>query len=103
MVHRDPKCHQQLLSMRDYILEVIVQLVTSRHHTHTHTVHVSCTHNSLLQELNVRSLVLAEDDSKYGISLQAEPDCDRLGKRLKADFKTVSPAVKGLYAIQTLW
>ena len=102
MVHRDPKCHQQLLSMRDYILEVIVQLVTSRHHTHTHCSRVMYTH-SLLQELNVRSLVLAEDDSKYGISLQAEPDCDRLGKRLKADFKTVSPAVKGLYAIQTLW
>ena len=43
----------------------------------------------------MRSLVLAEDDSKYGISLQAEPDSDRLGKRLKADFKSVAPAVKG--------
>lgn len=50
----------------------------------------------------MRSLVLAEDDSKYGISLQAEPDSDRLGKRLKADFKTVAPAVKGL-SILTIW
>ena len=56
---------------------------------------VSIRHFSVAQELNVRSLVLAEDDSKYGISLQAEPDSDRLGKRLKADFKTVAPAVKG--------
>ena len=28
--------------------------------------------------------------------LQAEPDNDRLGKRLKADFKKVAPAVKAL-------
>ncbi len=49
----------------------------------------------ILEELNVRSLVLAEDDSKYGVRLVAEPDNDRLGKRLKRDFKTVAPAVKG--------
>ena len=40
---------------------------------------------------------MEKDDSKYGISLQAEPDSDRLGKRLKADFKTVAPAVKGWF------
>ena len=51
----------------------------------------------MLEELNVRSLVLAEDDSKYGVKLVAEPDNDRLGKRLKRDFKTVAPAIKGIF------
>ena len=50
----------------------------------------------MLEELNVCSLVLAEDDSKYGVKLVGEPDNDRLGKRLKRDFKTVSPAIKGI-------
>ncbi len=43
----------------------------------------------------MRSLVLAVDDSDYGVRLVAEPDNDRLGKRLKSDFKAVAPAVKG--------
>ena len=51
-----------------------------------------------LQELNVRSLVLADDDSKYGVRLQAEPDFDRLGKRLKGELKKVSPAIRGMPA-----
>lgn len=50
----------------------------------------------LLEELNVRCLVLVEEDKKYGVRFVAEPDNDRLGKRLKRDFKTVAPAVKGM-------
>ena len=67
MVHRDPVCRKQLLSMKSYILE----------------------------ELNVKELSLVEDDSKYGVKLTAEPDNDRLGKRFKAEFKNISPAIKG--------
>lgn len=71
MVHRDPICRKQLLSLESYILE----------------------------ELNVKELSLVEDDSKYGVKLTAEPDNDRLGKRFKAEFKTISPAIKGTYTI----
>lgn len=66
VIHQDPICRQQLKEMERYILE----------------------------ELNIRSLVLAEDDTKYGVKLVGEPDNDRLGKRLKKEFKMVSPAVK---------
>ena len=34
--------------------------------------------------------------NRYGVKLQAEPDNERLGKRLKGDFKRVAPAVKAL-------
>ena len=67
VIHQDPACHRQQKEMEQYILE----------------------------EFNVNSLVLAEDDSKYGVKLVAEPDNDRLGKRLKRDFKTVTPVIKG--------
>ena len=42
-----------------------------------------------MQELNVRELSLAAEDSQYGVRLQWEPDNERLGKRLKGDFKKV--------------
>lgn len=67
VVHRDPVCLQHLQSMRNYILE----------------------------ELNVKELSLAEDDSQYGVQLTAEPDNDRLGKRFKAEFKNLAPAIRG--------
>ena len=44
----------------------------------------------VLQELNVRELTLATEDSQYGVRLQGEPDNERLGKRLKGEFKKVS-------------
>ena len=65
-IHLDPACHRQLKEIEQYILE----------------------------EFNVNSLLLAEDDSKYGVKLEAESDNDRLGKRLKRDFKTVTPVIK---------
>ena len=43
----------------------------------------------VLQELNVRELTLATEDSQYGVRLQGEPDSERLGKRLKGGFKKV--------------
>ena len=46
-------------------------------------------HTSHVQELNVRELSLATEDSQYGVRLQGEPDNERLGKRLKGDFKKV--------------
>ena len=68
VIHQDPSCLSQLKQMERYILE----------------------------ELNVRSLVLAKDDTKYGVKLVGEPDNVRLGKRLNKDFKTVAPAVRGM-------
>ena len=48
------------------------------------------------QELNVRELTVASNESEYGVSLKAEPDPIRLGRRLKGDFKKVSERVKNL-------
>ena len=48
----------------------------------------------------MRELTLAVEDSRYGVKLQGEPDNERLGKRLKADFKKVAPAVKALSSEQ---
>ena len=67
VIHQDSSSHRQLQDMNHYILE----------------------------ELNVRKLIVAEDDTKYGVKLTAEPDNDRLGKRLKGEFKKVAPAIKG--------
>ena len=44
----------------------------------------------------MKQLTLAMEDSQYGVKLQAEPDNERLGKRLKGDFKRVAPAIKAL-------
>ena len=48
----------------------------------------------------MKQLTLATEDSKYGVKLQAEPDNERLGKRLKENFKRVAPAVKALTSEQ---
>ena len=44
----------------------------------------------------MRTLILAAEDSRYGVRLQAEPDNMKLGKRLKGDFKAIAPAIKKL-------
>ena len=44
----------------------------------------------------MRTLTLASEDSKYGVQLRGDPDSERLGKRMKADFKMVAPAIKAL-------
>ena len=72
VIHRDPACQQQLKQLKSYVLE----------------------------ELNVKKLTLASEDSKYGVHLQGEPDNERLGKRLKGDFKKVAPAIKALKSEQ---
>jgi isoleucyl-tRNA synthetase len=72
VIHRDPSRQEQLKQLESYILE----------------------------ELNVKKLTLASEDSKYGVHLQGEPDNERLGKRLKGDFKKVAPAIKALTSEQ---
>ena len=72
VIHRDPSCQEQLKQLESYVLE----------------------------ELNVKKLTLASEDSKYGVHLQGEPDNERLGKRLKGDFKKVAPAIKALKSDQ---
>ena len=50
----------------------------------------------------MRLLTLATEDSDYGVKLQADPDSERLGKRLKGNFKRVAPAIKALSNEQLL-
>ena len=48
----------------------------------------------------MKKLTLATEDCKYGVQLKGEPDNERLGKRLKGDFKKVAPAIKALTSEQ---
>lgn len=48
----------------------------------------------ILEELNVKNLVLSTDCDKFKVSLVAEVDHKVLGARLKGDFKSVLQAVK---------
>jgi isoleucyl-tRNA synthetase len=50
----------------------------------------------VLEEVNVKELVLTSDKTKYGVSLRAEPDYKSLGGRLKGEFKAVTTAIKEL-------
>ena len=49
----------------------------------------------VLQELNIKELIVRDDEKPYGVRLKAQPDSDRLGKRLKGEFKAVSAAIAG--------
>lgn len=52
--------------------------------------------NYILEELNVKNLVLSTDCEKYKVALVADVDHKVLGSRLKGDFKAVLQAVKEL-------
>ena len=50
-----------------------------------------------IQELNVKIVTTSNDKEKYGLKLKADLDFQRLGKRLKQDFKKVQKAIKGTH------
>lgn len=50
----------------------------------------------ILEELNVKRMVLTSDKLKYGVALRAEPDHKTLGARLKGEFKAVTKEIKNL-------
>lgn len=47
----------------------------------------------MLKELNVRSMTVTMDKNRYGVKLRVQLD-DRIGARLKSEFKTVRTAIK---------
>lgn len=49
----------------------------------------------ILEELNVRELVLTEDEAGFGISLKGTPNFKVLGPRLGKDFAAVQAIIKG--------
>jgi isoleucyl-tRNA synthetase len=50
--------------------------------------------NYILDEVNVRQLVVSSDKDKYGVKLKAEPNFRLLGARLKSDQKKVANYLK---------
>ncbi|KAL6259440.1 hypothetical protein P5V15_009361 [Pogonomyrmex californicus] len=50
----------------------------------------------ILEELNVKKLIITTDKEKYGVTLRAEPDHKILGARLKSEFKQITQAIKEL-------
>ena len=43
----------------------------------------------------MKELVVKDDEKPYGVCLKGQPDSDRLGKRLKGEFKTVLASITG--------
>eukprot|EP00731_Ephydatia_muelleri_P007313 Em0003g1561a len=72
VIHQDATCHDDFKTLKNYILE----------------------------ELNVKELTIASDEKKYGVTLTGLADSDRLGKRLKGDFKKVSQGVAAMTSQQ---
>lgn len=68
VISRDPKILDDVVSLQKYILE----------------------------ELNVRSLVVTSEREKFGVELKAIPDIKALGMRLKNDSKKVITAIREL-------
>ncbi|XP_054164072.1 isoleucine--tRNA ligase, cytoplasmic-like [Oppia nitens] len=54
----------------------------------------------ILDELNVREIIVTTEKDKYGIQLKAEPDIKALGLRLRNESKAVIKAIKELTDIQ---
>lgn len=50
--------------------------------------------------MNVKELTIATDEKKYGVVLTGMPNSERLGKRLKGDFKGVAKAIGNLSSQQ---
>ena len=44
--------------------------------------------------MNVKQVTTSKDKEKYGLRLKADLDFQRLGRRLKQDFKKVQEAIK---------
>lgn len=68
IIHQDPVVLEEIVSLKSYILD----------------------------ELNVKNLVVTTDKDKYKITLRAEPDHKTLGARLKGEFKKVTAEIKQL-------
>jgi isoleucyl-tRNA synthetase len=51
-------------------------------------------------EVNVKALTLSTDQSKYGVSLRADPDLRRLGERFRSEMKPILDALRKLTAEQ---
>ncbi|CAH2230181.1 jg12526 [Pararge aegeria aegeria] len=66
------------------------------HQNQTYLDDINSLLNYVLEEINIRKVVLSSDKEKYGITLRVEPDHKILGGRLKGDFKAVTQALKDL-------
>lgn len=66
ILHNDEKYMEDIISLQTYILE----------------------------ELNLKQVTTSKDKEKYGLKLKADLDFQRLGRRLKQDFKKVQEAIK---------
>lgn len=66
------------------------------HREETYLNDVKSLESYVLEEMNVKKILLTSDKEKYGITLRAEPDHKVLGARLKGDFKAVTQGLKNL-------
>jgi isoleucyl-tRNA synthetase len=52
--------------------------------------------NYISEELNVKSVIVTDDEVKYGVKYRADPDSKGLGQRLKKDLPPLMKALKEL-------
>lgn len=66
------------------------------HREETYLNDIKSLESYVLEEMNVKRVLLTSDKEQYGITLKAEPDHKVLGARLKGDFKAVTQGLKAL-------
>lgn len=66
------------------------------HRDETYLKDIKSLEDYVLEEMNVKRVLLTSNKETYGITLRAEPDHKILGVRLKGDFKAVTQALKAL-------
>ncbi|SCV99735.1 LAFE_0B01354g1_1 [Lachancea fermentati] len=66
------------------------------HHDETYLNDVKSLQSYIVEELNVRDIIISSDEAKYGVLYKAVADWPVLGKKLKKDAKKVKDALPSL-------
>lgn len=79
---------KQTLSLKTPLKELVVI-----HHNKEFLEDVKRLESFITDELNVRNLVLTDDEGKYGVQYKCQADWKTLGKKLRQDMKRVQKAL----------
>jgi isoleucyl-tRNA synthetase len=63
------------------------------HHQHQYLEDIESLRDYVVEELNIRDLILTSDEEKYGVEYRAQADWPVLGKKLKKDVVKVKKAL----------
>lgn len=99
MIHPDTQYHADIKALEGYIVEVCC--VFCKQMTMSFwLVKLTDQNFSLMQELNVREILVTSDEDKFGVKYRAEADWKVLGQKLKKDAMKVKKALPGITSEQ---